>query len=120
MSAEQPEFEVGARVTFHPYERAFGVIVREVLPGYYGDERVVYRVEGMDAKSFTTGKCIEESKLYEPHAQCATKDELERPCPNPAVTERVHDGRGVHLCEQCARNVDTGAYGKFGETIAKL
>lgn len=66
MSAEQPEFEVGARVTFHPYERAFGVIVREVLPGYYGDERVVYRVEGMGAKSFTTGQNIEESKYYRP------------------------------------------------------
>lgn len=66
MRDAQPEFGLGARLTFQPYEKALGVTVVEVLPDHFGDGRVVYHVEGLHAKSFTPGECLKESKLYQP------------------------------------------------------
>ena len=77
MSENLPEFSEGDTVTFQPYELAVPVKVIEVLPDHFGDGRVAYHLQAdpqfgpfgrktPSAKSYTTGSCIAESKLFVP------------------------------------------------------
>ena len=55
------EFQIGARLTFKPYEKSYGVKVTDI-----SNEgcQIVYQVEGLNARSRTTGQCLLESKLF--------------------------------------------------------
>ena len=76
--SKKPEFKVGQMVTFKPYELAMKATVKQVLPNYYGDGEIIYhlvadraRIDGTHltdrpVKSFSSGRCIVESKLFSP------------------------------------------------------
>ena len=61
MTKIKPEFAIGARLTFKPYERAYGVKVTDI---FNESGQIVYQVEGLSARSRTTGQCLVESKLF--------------------------------------------------------
>lgn len=69
LAAGSAEFEIGARLTFQPYGRAYGVKVTGVYPNRYGDGRCLYGVEGMAAISITSGECLVESKHFRENAK---------------------------------------------------
>ena len=66
-----PEFRVGQKVTYKPYENAMELVVLEIqygAPFVEDDDRVFYRLAPLGAgrpTSVTTGRCIVESKLFE-------------------------------------------------------
>ena len=68
---ETPEFEVGNTVTFKPYLQETKVKIVEIHPNRYKDGRVIYLVSDFNkyksqkVKSWTSGKCIKESKYFE-------------------------------------------------------
>ena len=73
----KPEFKAGDIATFKPFEESHKVIIKEVLPNHFGDNRVIYhviaspqqigetRMKTKPVVSFTSGKCIVESKFFE-------------------------------------------------------
>ena len=67
----KPEFKLGTRVTFKPYENKLSYLVNKITRGsplVDGDTRIFYhlgRNKGF-MSSITTGRCIMESELYEP------------------------------------------------------
>lgn len=63
----EPEFNVGDRVTFAPYEKNLAARVRTVLPNHFGDGRVVYHLTSSGRNpvlTFCAGESILESKFY--------------------------------------------------------
>jgi hypothetical protein len=61
-TGEPCEFAIGDRVTFKPYEKECKCIVRGVKAE---PDRIVYELDG-EAISFTTGRSIMESVLFDP------------------------------------------------------
>lgn len=67
----KPEFKIGQKVTFKPYDTEYKAIVREITVGHWHgkhldgtrDDRVFYRLAG-DCITTTTGNSIVESKLF--------------------------------------------------------
>ncbi len=71
----KPEFKVGDKVTFKPYEKALPAVVRAIQYGMSGkgktmfgasDDRIFYKLGGDRVVSVTTGRSIVESKHYKP------------------------------------------------------
>lgn len=69
-----PEFSIGDKVTFKPYETEIPAKIVRIVPNseiqfnFNLDDRIFYELTGTDTKkpltSITTGKSIKESKLF--------------------------------------------------------
>ena len=60
------EFRSNDRVTFEPYGVPHGAVVIDVITDKDGTERYVLSGYDKPLKTCTTGRCIKESKLFEP------------------------------------------------------
>jgi len=64
----KPEFKIGDKITFHPYEKRLPAVVKGIRygnPWVENDDRIFYEISGPMCLSVTTGKNIEESYLYD-------------------------------------------------------
>ena len=64
----KPEFKIGDKVTFHPYEKRLPAVVMGIrygAPFVDNDDRIFYELSGSSVKSITTGRSIVESCLYD-------------------------------------------------------
>ena len=62
------EFNIGDKVTFHPYEKKLPATVKEIQygsPFLADDDRVFYKLSGPSVITITTGRSIVESVLYD-------------------------------------------------------
>lgn len=65
------EFNIGDKVTFHPYEKGHAAVIKGVQEGMFSnmnDDRIFYELTGYGksvVNSICTGKSIEESVLYD-------------------------------------------------------